>query len=179
MSNQPIQVAISNYTHSEKELGDWETLDVGKGTLFFRSQREALVLKDPQTDQRRGFYVDCSGNDSVNGYLRVAFRGLDKQLGFEGQKQAGFYIRNASGIPDVQVFVSSFNGAGVDEWYEVPDNFEDRTKGFWSREGWEMVVFRDPATEEEKGWYLNTDGGTVEVTFNGFDKGISTFHCKS
>ncbi|KAF4612457.1 hypothetical protein D9613_004411 [Agrocybe pediades] len=172
-SNHSIVVTISNYTNSAKDLAPWAILKVGEVNIFPRDTYEALVIQDPNSEENtRGWYVDCSGAGSENGFLAVIFRGFDQQLGLEGQKTVGFNIRNASGIQGVQAFVSRFNGSGSDSWYNVPTTFGDPAN-FWARNGREMVAFKDPASGRQKGWYLNTDGGTVNVTFNGFDADLS------
>ncbi|KAK7051526.1 hypothetical protein VNI00_004500 [Paramarasmius palmivorus] len=81
----------------------------------------------------------------------------------------GYRIRNLSGIPNIQCFVSSYNG-GNDEWYTLPTDYCDPHKCHWSRSNWEMVVFKNPANGERRGWYLNSAQQTLELTFVGFSQ---------
>ncbi|KAF8873592.1 hypothetical protein CPB84DRAFT_1690700, partial [Gymnopilus junonius] len=82
-------------------------------------------------------------------------------------------IRNASNVTDLQVFVSKYsNSNGNDGWYNVAGNFDDPTKSFWNRDGWELIAFQSPRTSARRGWYIHTAGETVDITFYGFEQDI-------
>ncbi|PPR04415.1 hypothetical protein CVT26_002282 [Gymnopilus dilepis] len=86
---------------------------------------------------------------------------------------AGFRIRNASNVKDLYVFVSKYsNSNGDDSWFAVADNYDDPSKSSWSRSGWELVAFQSSAAGARRGWYIQTNGQTVDLTFYGFEQDL-------
>ncbi|OBZ76782.1 hypothetical protein A0H81_03591 [Grifola frondosa] len=76
-----------------------------------------------------------------------------------------FYIRNVSN-QDIYCFVSKYSG-GDDSWFRLTSSFKD---GRWgSREGWEVVAFKNGADTQRVGFYRTTKGKTTYITFHGFD----------
>ncbi|KAF9551421.1 hypothetical protein CPC08DRAFT_823175 [Agrocybe pediades] len=165
-SQSTIEVFISKYTNKDHGSDAWYTLQDGASDTWNRNGYEILAFKDPKTGDRRGWYLDCTDQTR-----EITFRGFDRDL--EIDHPTGFNIRNASGSP-VQIFVSAFTN-GLDSVFDVPTDFSDRAKCHWNRNGWELLAFIDPVSKKQRGWYLNTDGQTVDVTFNGFDKELTIF----
>ncbi|TFK32151.1 hypothetical protein BDQ12DRAFT_585404, partial [Crucibulum laeve] len=63
----------------------------------------------------------------------------------------GFIVRNLSGINGLQVFVSMYsNEHGSDAWYSIAPNSTEN----WGRNGWELIAFQEPGTQNRRGWYL-------------------------
>ncbi|KDR77875.1 hypothetical protein GALMADRAFT_244842 [Galerina marginata CBS 339.88] len=81
----------------------------------------------------------------------------------------GFSIRNQSTVQDLEVMVSAYTKAGNDKWFLVPYDFNHGTSN-WDRDGWELIAFRDPATHDRRGWYIDCKAYTVELTFYGFSQ---------
>jgi len=164
---QNVQVFVSNYTNQTQGSDAWFTLEAGASSaLVPRSGYEVIVFQDPQSDSalRRGWYLDCNGRT-----VDVNFRGFDKEVEFN--HPTGFNICNASGAP-IQVFVSAYTN-GNDSVFDCPVDFSDYSKCHWNRNGWELLAFIDPVTKLQRGWYLATQGETVDVIFNGFDREIT------
>jgi len=85
----------------------------------------------------------------------------------------GFNIQDRSNTNGLQVFVSKYShNDGSDNWFPVAPNFDDPSASHWYRKGWEVIVFRDPATGTRRGWYLNCADQIVNVTFFGFHQDI-------
>ncbi|KAF9039043.1 hypothetical protein BJ165DRAFT_1351947 [Panaeolus papilionaceus] len=85
----------------------------------------------------------------------------------------GFRICNGTSISGLKVFVSKYTN-GNDEWFDLPNNFSDDSKCHWNRNGWEIIVIKNPQTGERRGWYMQTlDNGVLECTFTGFEGDMS------
>jgi hypothetical protein len=81
----------------------------------------------------------------------------------------GYRIRNLSNISNIQCFVSNYSG-GSDDWFTLPPDYSDPSKSHWTRSGWNVVVFQNPADGERRGWYLYSTNQTVDLTFVGFSQ---------
>lgn len=167
-TSTPIEVMLSKYTNIDHGSDSWFTIAAGETSSWGRNGWEFLVFKDAN-ENRRGWYLDCTSRT-----IDVTFRGLDREIEVDHPK--GFNIRNATQTP-VQVMVSAYtNGNGtVQQVYDVPPDFSDASKCHWTRNGWELLAFIDPASKTRRGWYLNTGDATVDVTFNGFDKDLTIY----
>lgn len=83
-----------------------------------------------------------------------------------------FNIQNHSGISGLKVFVSAYTN-GKDDWFDLASDFSDPAKSHWNRDGWEVIVFKNPADDTRRGWYISCGGGrTVDVTFVGFSQDL-------
>ncbi|PPR00228.1 hypothetical protein CVT24_004966 [Panaeolus cyanescens] len=85
----------------------------------------------------------------------------------------GFWIKNGTDLKGLKVFVSAYTN-GRDDWYDLQDDFKDYEKSHWNRNGWEVIVVKNPSTGERRGWYMQTlDAGALECTFMGFDQDLA------
>ncbi|KAF4612887.1 hypothetical protein D9613_011119 [Agrocybe pediades] len=81
----------------------------------------------------------------------------------------GFTIFNKSNKAFF-VFVSKYSG-GDDSWFTL----QPGTSDVWTRNGWEVIVFRDPDTGARRGWYLDCAAlNTLNVAFFGLTSDVQT-----
>ncbi|KAI9067848.1 hypothetical protein FKP32DRAFT_1588204 [Trametes sanguinea] len=70
-------------------------------------------------------------------------------------------VNNATGST-ITVFVSKYsNSGGDDSWFNVPAN----TRESWSRNGWELVAFKNSNDTTRAGVYVSVES---TVTFHSF-----------
>ncbi|KAF8148843.1 hypothetical protein B0H34DRAFT_200343 [Crassisporium funariophilum] len=84
----------------------------------------------------------------------------------------GFNVKNLSNVKNLEAFVSKYTKDGNDGWFTVPSTFDSSSSSHWDRNGWELVAFKDPATNIQRGWYLDCKGQTVDITFYGFNQDL-------